>query len=232
MSTPVRFAGIDDYRAFDASLGQPKGTSDLRGGPRRTKAKTRQISNGHPVLAACRATALSSEINFGDTYFDAFSCYCLYDDNETHVISTLATGPNYASLQGYLANMGYWQLTTSAVSELKSAGKIQFKNHHTATSTFSKPTSNGFSSLGGQDYTLPTQTFVATTSNQSFGFDRLFEREDGGGAMGFIWDGGNIKAINWFHKSSTLVFTSGSNTGSLSDSHFYASSDFNIHQVF
>lgn len=308
---------LDCCHAGDVDNNGVRGIRALR--PKtRTKAKTRQLSNGHPVLAACRATALSSEINFGDTHFGAFSwavtevlgrwqeesdggdasfgiaygevprrtsmlmnamaieqspvyegaitqrgarvftrsdhhteppqpdghreldpgdsgiyrIYYLYDDNGTHIISILVTGPNYAGLQGYSANMEYWQLTTSAVSTLKSTGKIQFKNHHTTNSTTSKPTSNGFSSLGGQSYALPTQTFAATTSSQSFGFDRLFEREDGGSAMGFIWNGGDIKAINWFHKSSTLVFTHSSNTGSLSDSHFYASSDYNIHQAF
>lgn len=280
--------------------------------------KTRQLSNGHPVLAACRASALSSEINFGDTHFGAFSwavtqvlsrwqekddgsdasygiaygevpertamlmnamaieqspvyegaaiqrgarvftradrhteppqpdghrelfpgddgiyrIYYLYDDNGNHIISVLTTGKNYTGAGGYAAEMEYWELTTNAVSTLKTTGKIQFKNHHTTSSTSSKPSSNGFASLGGQSYALSSQVFAQTTSSQSFNFNRLFEREDGQSAMGFIWDGGDIEAINWFHKSSSLIFTGSSNTGSLSDSHFYASSAYNNFQQF
>lgn len=34
---------------------------------------THELSNGHPVIAACKANAVSSEVCFGDTYFGAFS---------------------------------------------------------------------------------------------------------------------------------------------------------------
>lgn len=286
----------------------------------RPQIKTRQLSNGHPVLAACRATALSSEINFGETHYGAFSwavtqvlsrwqestdssgaevgfgiaygevpertsmllnamaieqspvyegtalqrgacvftradqhveppqpdghrelfpgdtgiyrIYYLYDDNGNHIISILATGANYAGAEGYAANMEYWELTTNAVSTLKTTPKVQFANYHTSSSASSKPSSNGFASLGGQSYSLTAQTFAATTSSQSFAFNRLFEREDGQSGMGFVWDGGDIKAINWFHKSSSLIFTGSPNTGSLSDSHFYAASAYYNYQAF
>lgn len=306
---------LDCCHAGDAA----PGVRGLRPNSRPTHP-IRMASNGHPILAACRPTALSSEINFGDTHYGAFTwavtqvlgrwqeardssgavtsfgiaygetpertsmlmnamaieqspvyegaafqrgacvftradrhteppqpvahrqlypgddgvyrIYYMYDDNGTHIISILVTGPNYAGGNGYAANKEYWTLTSGAVSALKTSTKIQFKNQHTATSSTSNPISHGYSSLGGSSYTLPTQTFSATSSTDSFSFNRLFEREDGNSGMGFIWDGNNIKAINWFHKSSSLVFTGSSNTGSLSDSHFYAASEYNIYQSF
>lgn len=34
---------------------------------------TRELSNGHPVIAACKTNATSAEVRFGDVYFGAFS---------------------------------------------------------------------------------------------------------------------------------------------------------------
>lgn len=293
-----------------------KGTRALRP-ESRPQSRVRMRSNGHPVLAACRPTALSSEISFGDTHFGAFSwamtqvlgrwqepdggqpgakygiaygeaperaamlmnslaveqspiyegtpeqaharlftradtdtvpvpmnadvrelypgdqgiyrIYYVYDHSGYHIMSILVTGPNYAGPSTYAKNMDYWTWKSNTVSTLQSTKSIQFKNHHTASSTTSNPASHGFSSLG-HDKSMPMQFFKAASPGDNFAFNRLLTRQNGKSAMSFQWTGSNeIHAVSWFHKSSGLLFES---DGDLSNSVFYASSEHFIIQDF
>lgn len=305
---------LDCCHAGDAE----QGTRALRP-ESRTQSRIRMRSNGHPVLAACRPTALSSEISFGDTHFGAFSwamtqvlgrwqepdggkagakygiaygeapqraamlmnslaveqspmyegtpeqahaclftradthvqpppaedhrelfpgdtgayrIYYVYDHSGYHIMSILVTGSNYSGPSTYSKNMEYWTWTSSAVSTLQTTASIQFKNEHTASSTTSNPASHGFSSLG-HDKSMSVQSFKQASSGDSFSFNRLFERESGSSALSFQWTGSNdIGAVNWFHKSSGLLFNSTSGGGDLSSSVFYASSEYFIIQDF
>lgn len=297
-----------------------QGTRALRA-ESRPQSRMRMRSNGHPVLAACRPTALSSEISFGDTHFGAFSwamtqvlgrwqepdggkagakygiaygeapqraamlmnslaveqspiyegtpeqaharvftradtltqpppapdtrqlypgddgvwrIYRIHDKNGDFIIQILVTGPNYSTSvnPNYEKNKEYWSFSPSGISKLQTTDYIQFQNYYTATSAGKNPSDYLSSGMTGPSYAVGDDSFKSANTTDTFSFNRLFERQNGSTAIGFTWGGTGISHVDFFHYSGNLVFTSSSNSGSLSNATFYASSRYYVSQKF
>jgi hypothetical protein len=160
--------------------------------------------------------------------------YNVFDKDGHGIIQILVTGPNYSTSvnSNFAPSKEYWYFSSSGVSKLQTTDSIEFQNYYTASSSSKNPSDYLSSGMTGPSYTVGDDTFKATSTSDSFSFNRLFERQNGSTGIGFTWGGTGVSHVDFFHYSSELVFTSSSNSGNLSNATFYAASNYYVSQNF